>query len=76
MAIKDEYREIKRRWQDGLSNADLYGLIVTWISKYKMIIRSPSLPHLISRLCTDEIEYIINDFIFGEVYADLRDEMI
>ena len=75
MAIKDEYRDIKHRWQNGLSNADLYALIVTWLSKYKSIIRAPSLPHLINRLCTDEIEYIINDFIFGEMYADLRNEM-
>ena len=75
MAIKDEYREIKRRWQDGLSNADLYALIVTWISKYKMIIRSPSLPHLISTLCTEDINIVVEDFIYGDAYNDLRMEM-
>ena len=76
MTIKDEYRNIRRKWQDGLSYGDLYALIITWISKYKMIIRSSSLLHLIDRLCTDDIYKIVDDFINGDVYADLRNEML
>lgn len=76
MAIKDEYRAIRRRWQEGQSYGDLYALIVTWISKYKTIIRSPSLTQLIDHLCTEDVHIIVNDFLHSELYADLRKEMI
>ena len=75
MAIKDEYRAIRRRWQEGQSYGDLYALIVTWVSKYKLIIRSPSLTQLIDRLCTEDIVIIVDDFMHSELYADLRAEM-
>ena len=75
MTIKEEYSIIVSRWQEGLSYGDIYAQIVDWVGRYKMVIRSPSLPHLISRLCQDDITFVINDFIFGDIYADLRDEM-
>ena len=75
MTIKDEYRAIRRRWQEDQSYGDLYALIITYISKYKTIIRSPSLPHLIDRLCTDDIHTIVDDFMCGDIYADIRNEM-
>ena len=75
MTIKDEYRIIHDLWNKGIQYGDLHPLIVDWISKYKTIIRAKSLPHLISRLYTDEMKMVVNDFIFGEMYLDLRDEM-
>ena len=75
MTIKDEYARIIKFWENGMRYGDLYVLIVDWIGRYKMIIRSPSLPHLISRLCTEDIKMLVNDFIFGDIYADLRSEM-
>lgn len=75
MTIKDEYSGIRRYWQEGMSYGDIHAKIVDWVGRYKTVIRSPSFPHLISRLYQDNITFIVNDFIFGDVYADLRNEM-
>ena len=75
MTIKDEYKLIHKLWQDGVRYGDLHPLIVDWVSKYKNIIRAKSLKHLIDRLYTDEMKFVVNDFIFGDVYIDIRNEM-
>jgi hypothetical protein len=75
MTIKDEYSSICRYWQEGMKYGDIHAQIVDWVSRYKTVIRSPSLPHLISRLYQDEMTFVVNDFIFGHIYADLRNEM-
>lgn len=77
----DEYMAILKAWDDGESYDDLYELIVDWIEEYKDNLKTEEAKKEADELwerfeSSDETKDIVEDFIHGDKYAEIRRAMI
>jgi hypothetical protein len=79
--IYNDFWEIMRAWDNGESYGELYDMIVDWIEEYKDKLLSDDAKQeaneLWERLDThDEIKDIVEDFIHGDRYTEIRRAMV
>ncbi len=76
--IKKDYLNIIDSWGKGGTYYDIYHMIVYLIKGCKYYLKSKDqMDHIYNRMIgTDEIKDIVNDFIFGEIYSNLRKEIM
>ena len=75
MTIKGEFIAIFDKWKT--ENPEiLFILIVRWVNRYKNIVKDQdSINDLLWRITMDEYQLVIDDFINGQNYQSLRDEI-
>jgi hypothetical protein len=74
---KKEFNNIMKAWDDNKSHSDIYSMINEWILKYCDNINSKEDINNILLRMTDgeELIEIVEDFVYGEIYKNLRIEM-
>lgn len=77
MSIKIEFERIFQAWDNNESSSDVYHLILYWINKYKDEIKTKEdIEDIYERMITDDsTNDIVEDFIYGERYYNLRLEV-
>ena len=76
MTIKSEYTDIFDKWNEGANNENVYILLLKWLNKYKNIVKDQdSINDILWRITMDDYQLVIDDFINGQNYQSLRDEM-
>ncbi len=77
MSIKIEFERIFQAWDNNESSSDVYHLILYWINKYKDEIKTKKdIEDIYERMITDDsTNDIVEDFIYGERYYNLRLEV-
>ena len=75
MTIKGEFLAIFDKWK--IENPEiLFIFIVRWVNRYKNIVKDQdSINDLLWRITMDEYQLVIDDFINGQNYQSLRDEI-
>ena len=75
MEIQKEFDAIFWHWNKGASHSDIYHLIVLWLSKHFKDIKTIEEKHeLYQRTEYGELKEIVEDFIYGDQYRNLRKE--
>ena len=74
--MRRDFIKIFSAWNDNASSSDIYHTILDWITKYKDLIKSKNdINDILDRMNSDEsINPIVEDFIYGDRYKDLRNE--
>jgi hypothetical protein len=74
---KKEFNNIMKAWDDNKSHSDIYHMINEWILKYCDNINSKEDINDILLRMTDgeELIEIVEDFVYGECYKNIRIEM-
>lgn len=76
MTIKSEFFLIFDKWE-AIDNDDVvYTYLLKWLNKYKNIVKDQdSINDILWRITMEEPRLIIDDFIHGQNYQSLRDEI-
>jgi hypothetical protein len=74
--MRRDFIKIFSAWNDNVSSSDIYHTILDWITEYKNLIKSKNdINDILDRMNSDEsINPIVEDFIYGDRYKDLRNE--
>lgn len=77
MSIKKEFNMIFKNFGNTNSYSSTLFLIVEWMNKYKNIITNkPAIIDFLDRVRdpTEEIQDIVDDFLYSDKYRELRNE--
>jgi hypothetical protein len=77
----EEYLMIHKAWNDAESYGDIYDMIVDWIEEYMDSLKTNEARKEANELwdrfeSSDDTKEIVEDFIHGDRYAEIRREMI
>jgi hypothetical protein len=72
--IEKEYCAIHEAWDNNVSSSDVYHMILYWLEKWgNRIIDEEAVEDILRRMEEgDSTNDIVEDFIYGECYAQLR----
>ena len=71
-----DFNSIFASWDNNVSSSDIYHMILNWINQYKSYIKSIHIiENILERMeSNDSTNDIDEDFIYGNIYQELRDE--
>ena len=77
-SVKEEYNKIIKAWINNVSMSDIYHMILEWIGKNKSIATNEEIVTIMNDIekrmeNNDELNDIVEDFIYGVKYQKLRD---
>ena len=77
-SLKEEYNKIIKAWVNNISMSDIYHMILEWIEKNKSIVTNQEIVAIMNDIekrmeNNDELNDIVEDFIYGVKYQKLRD---
>ena len=75
--ISQDYNNILKAWNENVSSNDIYHMILEWVNTYRYEIYDKQLSELLDDILTrmnnnDEINDIVEDFIYGRKYEYIR----
>jgi hypothetical protein len=76
--IKEDFNNIFKSWINGLNSNDIFYMILYWIQEHIEDVEDVdvkyNMKNIILRMETnDEINNIVEDFIYGDLYKKIRD---
>jgi len=77
MSVKKEFNLIFKRFNEQANYSTTTAMLVAWIQKYKDDIQSKDdIDDIVLRIedPTEEVQDIIDDFLYGDRYKNLRNE--
>lgn len=74
--MRRDFLEIFSAWNKNISSSDIYHMILDWITIYKDLIKSKKeIDNILKRMDkNDSLNEIVEDFIYGDCYKNLRKE--
>ncbi len=72
--VKEEFDAIWKAWNTNVSHSDIYHMILKWITNFRDCIQDQvSVECILKRMAEDDpTNEIVEDFIYGYIYAKLR----
>ncbi len=73
-SVEQEYYAIHTAWDNDVSSSDIYHMILDWLEHWDCVIEDKEAVEDILRRMEegDSTNDIVEDFIYGECYAQLR----
>lgn len=80
MNIYESYQFILKAWNDGVSSSNIYHMMVDWIEEAKDRLKTEAAKKEAAELwdrfeTSDSTNEIVEDFIYGDKYCGVRQEM-
>lgn len=77
-SLKEEYNKIIKAWINNISMSDIYHMILEWIEKNKSTVSNQEIVAIMNDIekrmeNNDELNDIVEEFIYGVKYQKLRD---
>jgi hypothetical protein len=74
---KIKFKNIMNAWDNNKSHSEIYQMIYEWITEFSEYIKSKyEVNEILIRMSTeDNLIDIVEDFIYGECYRNIRIEM-